>query len=130
MQIILLIEDHIEMLENLAEYLGMEGYEIIAANTGKKGVALAKQFIPDLIICDILMPGMDGYEVLRLLSDTITTYKIPFIFSTSLSEESDRAKGLKHGADDIIIKPFDFEQLLQKVSANTKSNNKKECLYI
>ena len=70
----------------------MEGYKILFANNGKEGVEIAREFIPDLIICDVQMPKMDGYEVLRLLLDTAKTYEIPFIFSTSNSEKVDRTK--------------------------------------
>ncbi len=90
----------------------MEGYKILFANNGKEGVEIAREFIPDLIICDVQMPKMDGYEVLRLLLDTAKTYEIPFIFSTSNSEKVDRTKTLELGADDYVIKPFELETLL------------------
>ena len=80
MKTILVIEDTKEILENLTEYLEIEGYKIFPANNGKRGVELARKFIPDLIICDILMPGMDGYEVLHLILDTSETSEIPFYF--------------------------------------------------
>jgi len=111
-QTILLIDDNIDIIENLTEFLEMEGYKIIVANNGELGVELARKFIPDLIICDVLMPGMDGHKVLRLLLDTAQTQAIPFIFSTSMSEKIDRAESLKLGADDYIVKPFELEALL------------------
>ncbi|MBK5271897.1 MAG: response regulator [Bacteroidia bacterium] len=111
-QTILLIDDNIDIIENLAEFLEMEGYKILVANNGGLGVELARKFIPDLIICDVLMPEMDGYEVLRLLLDTAQTQAIPFIFSTSMSEKIDRKESLKLGADDYIVKPFELEALL------------------
>jgi CheY-like chemotaxis protein len=82
MKTILLIEDNFQILENFTEYLEIEGYKILGASNGKIGVELAIEFLPDLIICDVLMPGMDGYEVLYLLLATSKTHKIPFIFST------------------------------------------------
>jgi CheY-like chemotaxis protein len=112
MRTILLIEDNKDILENLIEYLEMEGYKILFANNGKEGIELAREFIPDLLICDVSMPKMDGYEVLRLLLDTAKTHEIPFIFSTSNSEKVDRTKALELGADDYIIKPFELETLL------------------
>jgi len=115
MKTILLIEDNKDILDNLIEYLELEGYEVLSANNGKRGIELAEQFIPDLIICDVLMREMDGHEVLRLLSETSSTHKIPFIFSTSNSEKVDRAAALKLGADDYIVKPFELETLLQMV---------------
>ena len=110
---ILLIEDNSDIRENLTEYLEMEGFKIIIANNGTRGIELACEFVPDLIICDVLMPGMDGHEVLRLLLGTAKTYQIPFIFSTSNSETVDREAALKLGADDYIIKPFALEVLLE-----------------
>lgn len=112
-QTILLIDDNIDIIENLTEFLEMEGYKIIVANNGGLGVELARKYIPDLIICDVLMPEMDGHKVLRLLSDTAQTQGIPFIFSTSMSEKTDRAESLKLGADDYIVKPFELEVLLE-----------------
>lgn len=123
MKTILLIEDNIDILENLTEYLKLEGYKIITANNGKSGVQLAKVFIPDLIICDTLMPGMDGYEVLRLLMETATTTDIPFIFNTSNSENVDREKALQLGADGYIVKPFEVEALLKMIKASIKSGS-------
>ncbi len=112
MKTILLIEDNTEILENLIEYLELEGFNILFANNGKEGVEIAIEFVPDLIICDVLMNEMDGHEVLRLLLNTSKTYNIPFIFSTSNSEKVDRKKALALGADDYIIKPFELEALL------------------
>ncbi len=112
MKTILLIEDNKDILENLTEYLELEGYRVLFANSGKEGLELARKFIPDLIICDVLMPEMDGHEVLRLILDTAKTHEIPFIFSTSNSEKVDRTKALELGADDYIIKPFELEALL------------------
>jgi DNA-binding response OmpR family regulator len=123
MKTILVIEDTKDILDNLTEYLEMEGYNILGANNGKKGVELAREFIPDLIICDVLMPEMDGYEVLHILIDTAATYEIPFIFSTSMSETVDRAEALKLGANDYIVKPFDMELLLKMVKTWIKSGS-------
>jgi CheY-like chemotaxis protein len=74
METILLIEDNNEILENFTELLEIEGYKVLAASNGKKGVELARQFIPDIIICDVLMPLMDGHEVLHLLMETSATF--------------------------------------------------------
>ncbi len=128
METILLIEDNMDILENLTEYLEMEGYTILSANNGKKGVELAMEFIPDLIICDALMYEMDGHEVLRLLLNSTKTVRIPFIFSTSMSEKVDRSEALKLGADDYIIKPFELEALLDMtkkwIASGTRRYNK------
>jgi CheY-like chemotaxis protein len=113
MQTILIIEDNEGIRDNLVEYFEMEGYNIISTGNGKSGVLLATEFIPDLIICDVLMYEMDGYEVLHQLLGSTITKLIPFIFSTSMSEKVDKAGALSLGADDYIIKPFDPEQLLK-----------------
>ncbi len=123
MKTILLIEDNSVILENLAEYLEMEGYKILTAECGEKGVKLAKEYIPDLIICDVLMGRMNGHEVLHLLLNCIETYHIPFVFSTSLSEKLDRVETLKLGADDYIIKPYELDTLLKIVKACLKSGS-------
>jgi len=123
MKTILVIEDNKDILDNLTEYFEMEGYKILAANNGKTGVELARQFIPDLIICDVLMHEMDGYGVLHLLLDTSETHEIPFIFSTSMSEKVDRTEALRLGADDYIVKPFDMELLLKMVRIWIKSGS-------
>jgi len=116
MKTILLIEDNNEILENFTEYLELEGYIILGASNGKQGIELALKFIPDLIICDVLMPEMDGYEVLHSLLETSATYQIPFIFSTSMSERVERTEALNLGADDYIVKPFDMEVLLKMIN--------------
>jgi CheY-like chemotaxis protein len=113
MKTILLIEDNIDILENLIEYLELEGFKVLATNNGKEGIVLANEHLPDLIICDVLMHGMNGHEVLSLIHNTKSTTKIPFIISTSLSEKIDREATLKLGADDYIIKPYELETLLK-----------------
>lgn len=116
MKTILLIDDNIEILENFTEYLEMAGYKILSAGNGKEGIELAIKFVPDLIICDVLMREMDGHEVLHLLLETAKTSQIPFIFSTSMSEKVDRSEALKLGATDYIIKPFEPEALLKMIT--------------
>jgi CheY-like chemotaxis protein len=107
-------------------FLEMEGYNILAVNNGRRGLELAAEFIPDLIICDVLMYGMDGYEVLRLLLDSPETHEIPFIFSTSMSEKVEREEAMKLGAADYIIKPFELQALLTMVKACLQSRVKSE----
>ena len=112
---ILLIEDRIEILDNLKEFLELEGYKILTADNGQLGIDLAQQFSPDLIICDVLMPEMDGHEVLKNILDLKMPIKSPFIFSTSLSEKIDRIDTLKLGADDYIVKPYELDELLKMI---------------
>ena len=115
MQTILLIEDTSDILGNLTEYLEMEGYKVIVATNGKRGVEIAAESLPDIIVCDVLMPEMDGYGVLQVLKQCPKTSEIPFIFSTSLSEKIDISDAYKLGADDYLVKPFDPITLLEKV---------------
>lgn len=123
MKTILLIDDNPDILDNIQEYLEMEGYKILATNNGKTGLEIASEFIPDLIICDVIMREMDGYEVLHLLLDTAKTNKIPFIFSTSMSEKIDRVESMKLGADDYIVKPFELDSLLKMVKKCIQSGS-------
>lgn len=123
MATILLIEDNLTILENLTEYFEMEGYKILTATNGKKGIELANKNIPDLIICDTKMPAMDGYEVLQLILELKKTHEIPFIFSTSNSENVDRTKALELGADDYIIKPFELQTILAMAKKWIKSKS-------
>ncbi len=125
MKTILLIENNAEMLENLTEYLEMEGFKTLVTDNGKRGLELAGEYLPDLIICDVLMPEMNGYEVLRFLLKSAKTSEIPFIFSTSVSEKNNRTKALKLGADDYIIKPFELETLLNMVKTCIKTGSKR-----
>jgi CheY-like chemotaxis protein len=125
MNTILLIEDNRDILENLTESLLLTGYKVLFTNNGREGVDLAREFIPDLIICDVLMREMDGYEVLRLLLEDSRTYRIQFIFSTSNSHVVDRAKALELGADDYIVKPFETEVLLELARQWIESGSKR-----
>jgi len=115
-----------DILDNLTEYLEMEGYAVIVATNGKRGVELAIECIPDLIVCDVLMCVMDGHEVLRQLLLTPVTYEIPFIFSTSMSEKFDKTTALRLGADDYIIKPFEPENLLRLAERWIASGSKRK----
>lgn len=128
MQHILLIEDNKEVRENTAEILELAGYKVATAADGKKGVEQVAKNKPDLIICDIMMPVLDGFGVLHLLSKNPDTANIPFIFLTAKAERSDLRKGMEMGADDYITKPFDKIELLNAVESRLKkiSSLKKE----
>lgn len=117
---ILLIEDNTEVRENIVEILELSQYEVLAAENGKVGVKLAQSGNPDLIICDIMMPEMDGYGVLHALSKNDTTAAIPFIFLTAKADRADLRKGMEMGADDYITKPFDDIELLNAVETRLK----------
>jgi CheY-like chemotaxis protein len=112
---ILIVEDNHDVRENLSEILNLSGYQSITANNGKQGVEIALAEIPDLILCDIMMPELDGYGVLRILSKNPLTEHIPFIFLSAKTELMDIRKGMTMGADDYITKPFDDVELLDTI---------------
>lgn len=112
MKTILVIEDNEDILENLTEFLEIKGYKVVGAADGKSGVELALELVPDLVICDVRMQIMDGYEVLHALLCAARTHDIPFIFSTSMSERIDKEEALRLGADDYIVKPYELNELL------------------
>jgi DNA-binding response OmpR family regulator/CRP-like cAMP-binding protein len=120
MRRILIIDDHDAIRENISEILSLAGYHVLAAGDGKKGVEIALKEKPDLIICDIMMPDLDGYGVLHLLKKNTATEYIPFIFLTAKTERIDFRKGMEMGADDYITKPFDDIELLNAVEVRLK----------
>ncbi len=117
---IVLIEDNKAVRENIGEILELANYEVHAASNGKKGVDLVQKENPDLIICDIMMPELDGYGVLHLLNKSPKTSSIPFIFLTAKADRTDFRKGMEMGADDYITKPFDDIELLNAVETRLK----------
>jgi CRP-like cAMP-binding protein len=120
MKKILLIEDDQVMRENTAEILELAHYTVTTAPNGKIGSTLAKEMKPDLIICDIMMPELDGYGVLHVLSKDPKTATIPFIFLTAKAEKSELRKGMELGADDYLTKPFDENELLNAIDSRLK----------
>lgn len=117
MKKILVIEDEPQMRRNLVTLLRLEAFEPLAAENGRTGVDLARRGPPDLILCDVMMPGLDGYEVLKELHNDPATMNIPFIFLTAKGERLDVRTGMNLGADDYLIKPFAFAELLARVRA-------------
>jgi CRP-like cAMP-binding protein len=120
MKKILLIEDNAELRENTAEILTLANFEVIMAENGRVGVALAQQEKPDLIVCDIMMPELDGYGVLHILNKKPETSNIPFIFLTAKTEKTDIRKGMNLGADDYLTKPFNDTDLLDAVETRLR----------
>jgi CheY-like chemotaxis protein/CRP-like cAMP-binding protein len=112
---ILLIENDKALLENTSELLEIEGYNVITATNGKFGTEKAKEIIPDVVLCDLMMPEIDGYDVLEMLSDHHTTNYIPFIFLSARSSIKDVHKRMDFGADDYITKPFTKENLITTI---------------
>ncbi|MFS4416445.1 response regulator [Maribacter sp. 2307ULW6-5] len=122
MKKILLIEDNQEVREMTSEILELENYEVTTAENGKIGIEKAQRFTPDLILCDIMMPEVDGYGVFQHLSKNHITAAVPFIFLTAKSERSDLRKGMTMGADDYLTKPFEANELLEAVEGRLKKN--------
>lgn len=122
MKTILIIEDNTDVRENTAEILELANYKVLQAENGKAGVEIAHKQKPDLIICDIMMPVLDGYGVIHLLNKNPETASIPFIFLTAKSERTDFRKGMEMGADDYISKPFDDIELLNAVEGRLKKS--------
>ena len=120
MKQLLLIEDNNEIRENTAEILELAGYKVRTAENGKVGVETALREKPDLIICDIMMPVLDGYGVLHLMNKNPVLTGIPFIFLTAKAERSDFRRGMEMGADDYITKPFSDIELLNAVESRLK----------
>ena len=125
MDTILLIESNANILDNFTEYFEIEGFKILSASNGNMGVEMARKCLPDLIISEILMNEIDGYDVLYLILHTSNTSGIPFIFSTTQAEKKDKALALKLGADDFIVKPFGMEQLCEMARKWIKSGSKR-----
>ncbi|GAB4314358.1 MAG: hypothetical protein Kow0059_06090 [Candidatus Sumerlaeia bacterium] len=114
---ILIIEDMPSVREEIAAVLGFEGYEVLEAADGDEGVRLAREALPDVVICDILMPKMSGYEVLEKLRSEESTALIPFIFLTAKTSRADMRQGMTLGADDYLTKPFTADELLGAIQS-------------
>jgi len=123
MKKVLIIEDNPDIRENTEELLSLANYQVFSAENGKKGVELAIREKPDLIVCDIMMPELDGYGVLHVLSKRDDTSAIPFIFLTAMTEKSEVRKGMELGADDYLTKPFDDTELLNAIEARLRKVN-------
>jgi len=120
MKKVLLIEDNADIRENMAEILELASYEVHTAPDGKQGVALAIAKKPDIIICDIMMPVLDGYGVIHMLQKNPDTQNIPFIFLTAKAERTEIRKGMELGADDYITKPFNGTELLNAIESRLR----------
>ena len=120
METVLIIEDNDLIRENTAEILGMANYKVLTAENGKAGVELALQQRPDIVICDIMMPGIDGYGVLHVFGKNPELDTVPFIFLSAKTERADIRKGMEEGADDYITKPFQESELLNAVAGRLR----------
>jgi DNA-binding NarL/FixJ family response regulator len=120
MKKILIIEDEPEMRRNLATILRLEGYQQLTADNGRRGVELALAEAPDLILCDVMMPELDGYGVLQALRESPATEATPFIFLTARGEKPDIRAGMNLGADDYLTKPVAKADLLNAIASRLK----------
>ena len=123
MKKILIIEDNEDVRENTADILELSGYTVATAENGKIGVEVANKMKPDVIVCDIMMPELDGYGVLKALNENNDTASIPFIFLTAKTEKFDMRKGMNLGADDYLTKPFNENELLDAIESRLKRHD-------
>src|SRR5690606_17585578 len=122
---VLVIEDHDDIRESIVEILEMADYTVLSAPEGKSGFELALKHLPNIILCDIMMPVLDGYGVLYLLGKHEETASIPLIFLTAKAERADVRKAMDMGADDYLTKPFDDMELLNAVESRLKKHSNK-----
>jgi len=120
MKTILLIEDNNDIRENMAEIIEMANYKVLTAADGKQGVELAMKQKPDLVVCDIMMPVLDGYGVLHMLHKNPDLKSVPFIFLSAMAERAEVRKGMELGADDYITKPCSGTELLNAIESRLK----------
>lgn len=116
MAVVLVIENDIDINDSTCELLGLSGHKSITASDGEEGIDVAINQQPDIILCDIWMPGFDGYQVLNKLKENPLTKEIPFLFFSASTEPSDVKRGMAMGASGYICKPFTEEDLLGTIS--------------
>lgn len=117
MTTVLVIEDELTVRESLVDLLEIEGFRAIAADNGKTGLTMALKEHPDLVLCDISMPGLDGFGVLQKLRENPDTGAIPFVFLTARTKKVEFRRGMELGADDYLFKPFTIDELLSAIAA-------------
>ncbi len=126
MTTILLIEDNASLRRNIAQILEIEGYRMRSAADGASGLELLRAEKPDLILCDIMMPGLDGYEVLARVRSDAATASLPFIFLTAKGDMPDLRRGMSLGADDYLAKPVDSTELLDAVRTRLQRHTQQQ----
>lgn len=130
MTLLLVIEDEVALREELVDHLRFEGFEVLSASDGAEGLQVARDNLPDLIICDILLPLVEGHDVLKELRNDSATAVIPFIFLTAKAEPGDIRLGMELGADDYITKPFRFNHLRAAIQARLEKRARLEAQYL
>lgn len=123
MKKILLIDDEQDFMEGISSILNYEGYKTLMAFNGEEGITLAKNEQPEIILCDILMPGLDGFDVLSQLKADLSLSLVPFIFITALDQKEKRRKGMEMGADDFLVKPFTRQELINTINARLRKQD-------
>lgn len=123
--LILVIEDEKALRENIAEIIAHYGFRVISTPTGEEGIRMALEFIPDIIICDIMLPGIDGFEVFTRVKQIPQLPTTAFIFLTAKSTRSDTRIGMNMGADDYLTKPFTKEELINSIRGRLEKLSKK-----
>ena len=118
---VLVVEDNPDLAFGLRNNLEIEGYEVLVAGDGPSGLTRARDWLPDLVILDLMLPGMDGYRVLRALR--AEGFERPVLILTARGEEADKVIGFRNGADDYVTKPFGVLELLARIRASTSSNS-------
>lgn len=116
MKTILVIEDNTEIRENTAEILELSGFKVVTASSGQEGLSRATDPVPDIILCDIMMPQVDGYEVIRQLKSNPLTASVPFVYLTARGEKNEQELAMGLGACAYIRKPFDATDLVRTVN--------------
>jgi len=122
---ILIIEDDVDLCQTTSDFLEKEGYSSLQSHDGLNGIKIAMEEMPDLILCDIALPQLDGYQVYKTLQQDSSTEPIPFIFLTAKTEKEDIRAGMNLGADDYITKPFDFDELLTAIQTRLAKYQKR-----
>jgi two-component system phosphate regulon response regulator PhoB len=117
MKTILVIEDERDLVELISFNLEKEGYRVITASEGSTGLETARNSLPDLILLDLMLPGMSGTEICKILKKNEKTFRIPVVMLTAKGEEIDRVVGFEVGADDYVVKPFSNRELMLRIKA-------------
>ena len=121
---LLLVDDDPNLILLVTDYLKFQGYEVLTAENGQEALDILETTLPDLIICDIMMPEMDGYSFVKKLREDPSKQWLPVIFLSAKGQSSDRVKGLEIGADVYIVKPFEPEELVAQVKSSLRQTNR------
>ena len=114
---VLIVEDDPSFLRAISHIVTREGYDVITASDGMTGVRMAKVDKPDLLICDVMLPGLDGFEICQQLRNETETAQLPIIILSAKGQEADKTTGLRVGANEYLAKPIDRELLLEKITS-------------